>query len=207
MSTDKSITSPIEKEILKSTVDLSIDYAELSLDSVLDNEVVSEIPFVKSVVGLMKIGYSIKERHNLKKLLTFFKEFHKNTVPEKDLLNFKTKFETNEKYRRKVVETILIFNDRFITEEKSKILARLIKANIENNLSWEELTDLAIALESLHPKGFKELEKLSKKKWRIDGIHTAGEEILLGSGLVEAGGNLLVREMGRKLFNYGINQE
>mgnify|MGYP000039925225 FL=1 len=73
-STD--ITKLVTNEISTKTLDLGIDYSELALDEFLKNGVLKEIPFVKSVVSFYNIGNSIINRHNTKKILTFFKEFH-----------------------------------------------------------------------------------------------------------------------------------
>ena len=52
------------------------EYAEIGLDAVMEEGVLKDIPIVSTAIALYKIGNSIKERHNLKKLLIFINEIN-----------------------------------------------------------------------------------------------------------------------------------
>lgn len=66
-----SINDAFSKELIDSSLDLATDYSEIALDSILNNDLISEIPVVKSIVALGKVGISIKEMHFAKKVLFF----------------------------------------------------------------------------------------------------------------------------------------
>lgn len=51
--------------------DLATEYAELGLDAIIDSDTVSEIPFIKSVVGIARMGVEIRNRLFTRKLLDF----------------------------------------------------------------------------------------------------------------------------------------
>ena len=57
-------------------VDLGIDYSEMGLDSFINSETVREIPVVKTIASLIKVGLSIKEWHFARKFLKFLERFH-----------------------------------------------------------------------------------------------------------------------------------
>ncbi len=199
------IIKPVENEILNPAVDLTIDYAEIGLDSFLDDDAISEIPIVKSIVGVVKIGMSIKERYDLKKLLTFFKEFQSGEVSDENRAIFKEKFNTNKKYRTDVVETIVLLNERFLDLKKSKILANLMNAHINQQLSWIELNDISIVLDSIHPKSFAFLKEMADQNWSNQGRNLENEPLLFSCGIGHRhGSNFSISKMGQDLFNYGI---
>ena len=202
---DKSLFEPIETEILNPGVDLSVDYAEIGLDALIDNEVISEIPIVKSIIGITKIGLSIKERYNLKKLLVFFKEFEEGKVSGEKRNQFREKFNSNEKYRTKVVETILILNERFLDVTKSKILANLFNAHIEGNLNWNELNDIVMILDVIHPRAFGLLQEMSNQNWSNHNKRADDEPFVSACGIaLRFGSKFSITKMGQDLFNYGI---
>lgn len=210
--------SKLVDEFGKSLIDPSLDLVEMGIDTFIDNEVIKEIPFVNILVGVSKAGISIRDRYNAKKLLVFIKEFKSGSIDEKKLIKFKTKFEANESFRTKVVEQIMVFNDRFITEEKSKISANLLKAWIEKKISWEEFINLNISLDALHPGSFEYLNQWSQidfKRPKSDLESAVGfnddpqaEAVLISAGLAKVGSPFAqfvsILDSGRKLFEYGI---
>lgn len=200
ISTD--ITNLVTNEISVKTLDLAIDYSELALDEFLKDGILKEIPFVKSIVSFYNIGNSVIDRHKSKKILTFFKEFHSSEIEFEKLEKFKQKFSKNIDYQNQVVETIILLNERFLQTEKSKILAKLIISHIEEKISWNELTDLSIVLDNIHPKGFLFLDKMAKesnfaKKER----EQVGEALMIACGIGNRHGTLfMINELGMKFY-------
>lgn len=64
---EDNLTDSIEKEIFNTTTELAQDYAELALDTLTNESLLSEIPIVKSLVSFYKITSSIVDRRNVKK--------------------------------------------------------------------------------------------------------------------------------------------
>ncbi|MCF7569644.1 hypothetical protein L3X37_14955 [Sabulilitoribacter arenilitoris] len=183
---DKNLTNSFENEIFNTTSELSQDYAELALDSLTSESLLSEIPIVKSLVSFYKITSSIVDRHNVKKILVFLEEFHSKNIDENKLKEFKGKFKENPKHRNQVLETILLLNEKFIDTEKSKILANLFSAHVEDNLTWEEFIKMSFILTNLNPAGYKFLEKYVDKESSIrTKLHESieGEALLMACGI------------------------
>jgi len=203
-STD--ITKIVCNEINTKSLDLGIDYSELALDAFLKDSVLKEIPFVKSVVSFYNIGHSVIARHKTKKILTFFKEFHSCEIELDKFEKFKNKFNGDADYQNQVVETILLLNERFLQIEKSKILAKLIISHIEEKISWNELTDLSVVLDNIHPKGFLFLEKMSKENnWANHGRDQEGEALMIACGIGHRHGTLfMINDLGKKFYIYGL---
>ncbi|MCK8482284.1 hypothetical protein [Psychroserpens algicola] len=211
-----NLTDSIEKEIFNTTSELTQDYAELALDTLTSESLLSEIPIVKSLVSFYNITSSIVDRHNVKKILTFLDQFHSNKIDENKLVSFKQKFSENTKHRNQVLETILILNEKFIDIKKSKILANLFSAHIDGNLTWEEFLKISFILRNLNPAGYRFLEKsvLEKDIAQVNdrtkimmGMteYIEGEALLLACG---AGSKFeqrfLPTKTGIKLYEYGL---
>lgn len=202
---NNSLIKPVQKELLNPALDLAIDYAEISLDTFFDNELLSELPFIKSIVGVGKIGWTIKERHDLKKLLVFFKEFQSGNVLEKNKLDFQKKINSNKKYRTKVLETIVLLNERFLGIKKSRVLANLLNAHINKELSWDDLNDITIVLNSMHPKGFEFLNEMSELNWCYFYKVREAEPLMFSCGIgYRNGTKFSISELGQKMFYFGI---
>lgn len=211
-----SLTQSVSDEIVNTSVDLGIEYSELGLDDFLADGVLKEIPIIKTIYSVGKLGLSIKERFFVKKLLVFLKEFHSKTVDEEKVNDFKFQFDTNPKYRNQVTEHLIVFTDSFLNVEKSKIFANLFRAYIYGHFDWHHFTHLSTCLNAIHPKAFNFLEKLAEYDFKIpedpkdrqlvrDG---ESESLLYSCGIAyetsswSSGFN--VSQLGKDLFQYGL---
>lgn len=173
----KAILSAITETRGRLRVDLSVD-SELGINALLQDSILKEIPLMKSVVSFYNIANSVIDRHKVIKTPAFFQEFHRKEINQDKLDAFKVKFSKDGNYQDKVVETIILLNERFLQTEKSKILANLIKAHIEENITWQELQDISFVLDAIHPKGFVFLEKISKNLIGRIMVETKTENLL-----------------------------
>jgi hypothetical protein len=211
-----NLTETISNEIVNTSVDLSVDYSELFLDDFLADGILKEIPIIKSLYAVGKIGYSIKERFFVKKLFVFLQEYHNQNITHQKLNKFKAEFNSDEKYRNKVTEQIMVFTDSFLTVDKAKILAKLFKSYIDGNFDWDYFLHLSTCLNSIHPKTFPFLQQLSSHNFKIleepsqRGIPRDGENeaLLYSTGIAyessswSSGFN--VSQLGKDLYNFGI---
>ena len=209
------LIEPASNEIISTSIDLSVDYAELSLDSFLETGILKEIPFVKSIYSIYKLGVGIKEFHFTKKFMTFLREFHSQTIADEKLNEFKQKFRDDRKYREKITETLIIYNDAFLQVEKSRILAKLFSAYIEGKFDWDHFNHLSVCLNVANPKIFSFLDELSKNDFQVPENKPEGmvlkldmQAMVIASGLgytssVWSSGFKL-SDLGKDLYNFGL---
>jgi hypothetical protein len=204
----ENLTDSIEKEIFNVSSDLSKNYAEIALDALTQESLLSEIPVVKSLVSFYKITSSIVDRHNMKKVLTFLEEFHLKKISAEKLGKFKEKFKNDEKHRTHVLETILLLNERFIDVKKSRILANLFSAHIDEKLSWEEFIKMSFMLNILNPSGYLFLEKKVDKESKLGmgmGQMIEGEAILMACGIgTRFEDTFRLTKTGIALYEFGL---
>lgn len=65
------------KSICSDSLNLVSDITEASMDSILSDGLLKEIPIIGSVVNLIKVGLTIKDRLFFKKLIIFLREIEK----------------------------------------------------------------------------------------------------------------------------------
>ncbi|NAY92113.1 hypothetical protein GTQ34_09290 [Muricauda sp. JGD-17] len=181
----------IEKEIFETSLDLSLDFAEVGLDTILENDLIKEIPIVKTAVAFYSVGKELHKRHHIRNILTFLGEFHSGVISPEKLDKFKTKFEGNPKFRNKVLELIIVHNERFNKTIKAKIMGNLFRAYINGHYDYERLNHLLEILESITVRALKILEAMGNGgRWDYH-YHTRTEEWLENIGFKKSEFSLL----------------
>lgn|GEM_PF-1220839 len=196
-------------EIAQTTLDLSIDYSEAVLDEIIEDGILKEIPVIKTIASVITIGIKIRERHFTKKFFTFLREFHSKNISSKNLNSFREKFNNDKIYREKVTEHILLYNDKFLQIEKSKILANLFQAYVERCIDWDSFSDLSECLEKLQYKGLMYLIHLSEGGETTNSLTPKWKEYRkdrLESGLTDADLEVKKREYDSQFRNLTSNQ-
>lgn len=189
-------------------VDLATDYAEIGLETFLDNDLVKEIPVVKTIVGLIKGGLKIKEVAFVKKFILFLQQYHRSQISTNKKIEFLTRYNTDTKYRASVVEQLMILNDKFIRPRKSQILGNLFAAHINGQYDWETFIALSCCLEKLELTAIPLFEKLEKEKEPFHKDYAPADNyaaLLVASGLaIQWGTHLMVTPFGIYIYEFGI---
>jgi hypothetical protein len=200
-----SIQNIVKAGLETCTFDLIIDYSELSLDSFIDNEIIKEIPVVKSIVGITKGVWKIREMYFAKKLLTFLQQFHANKISEEKRKEFLKRFEDDANYREAVIEQILILNERFLDVEQSKILGNLFLAHVNGKLDWKRFLSTAFCLERLNLSATDFLKELVDFKTALPSHLNENSTFLVLSGAaLQWGVSVKITNFGLFLYHYGI---
>lgn len=130
------------------------EFVEVGLDSILEDGLLKDIPFISTAVSIYRIGKSIHERHHISKLAVFLNEINKNLSDEGQRQKYRHKFQENEKFRNQELEYVLILIDRYIGYDKPQMLAKLYLAYLDGLIRWEAFTEYAETLDRLMPSDF-----------------------------------------------------
>ncbi len=122
-------------------LDTSIDIAEISIDQLLDNEVVQQIPIVKTVAGIIQAGVNIQDRLFLKKILTFLQNI--DDIPEKERKKIIDKIDNSGKHRIKVGEKLLYIIDSCDDHIHAENVAKLFTAMLRGKVTYSQYIDAA----------------------------------------------------------------
>lgn len=113
---------------------------EVGLDSIFEDGLLKDVPLLSTAASLYKFGHSIKERHYMKKLAEFIWALNDGLVGATQVKVFKDRILHDQKKSKKELEYILILVDRYISNGKPTIIAKLYLSYLESRLSWEEFT-------------------------------------------------------------------
>lgn len=158
------ISNEIKKELLNPSIDLTEEYLELGIDSFLSEGIFKEIPIVKTLYSVYKIGNSIKDAHFVKKLMVFLKEFNSGAIEQDKLDRFKEKLNKDENYKKKTTEQMIILIDRYDYSFKAAMYGRLFIAYINEYYNWDTFQYLSSCTDNLFINDFRVLEILYKAK-------------------------------------------
>ncbi|KOP67212.1 hypothetical protein AMS62_19630 [Bacillus sp. FJAT-18019] len=168
MKNQLELRDSFTKSLFNESKDLNIDLSEVVIDNVLENDIVKEIPIVKSIVAATNMGLRIKERHFAKKSLVLLKQFWSSSIDEDKLNKFKSRLNIDSKYTAKVMEQLLIILDRYIEEEKAVIMGKLLASHVNDKLNEEEFFEYIIILDQLYVTDFKVLRMYYDKTKEIE---------------------------------------
>lgn len=205
----KNTSSEVGIALVSNNFDIAHDYAEIGLDSFVNDDILKEIPIVKTVVGIVKSGLKVKEIFFTKKILTFLKEFHSGKLPDEKFEKFQNEFNKDEKYRKKVLQEIMIFNDNFVQVEKSQVFANLFAAHLNEAFGWDDFVNLSYCLNQLNMFGTPLFDDMSKfKKPFYGSLYDDTKQLyplLNNSGMISIWGNHLdITVYGLFMYHYGI---
>lgn len=124
-------------ELVTKSSDIITDIAEMELDKILDDGIVKEIPVVKTIAAVCKIGLNIKDRYFAKKLIFFINDFRTGQLDIEKYNEFKTKME-DANFKKRVTENIIICLDRLDSTSKVKMISNLFISYINRKITWDE---------------------------------------------------------------------
>ena len=143
----KTLSLALNETLKAESVGCISELAEVGLDSVLEEGLLRNLPIVSTAVALYKIGGSIKDRHNLKKMIVFLNEINNGIIDEQKRQAYRQKFSSKDTFRNHEIEYLLVLIDRYINYDKPQMLAKLYLAYLDNKLKWDELTMYAEVLD------------------------------------------------------------
>ncbi len=137
---EKSLSIAFCDSLNEETIACVSELAEIGLDAIMDDALLKEVPILSTAIAIYKICGSLKERHNIKKLIAFLNEINKGIIDEQKRLEYQQKFKREERFRDQEIEYLLVLIDRYISYDKPKMLAKLFLAYLDGTILWEELT-------------------------------------------------------------------
>jgi|GEM_PF-5053074 len=137
----------MRKETANPIKEVIADCLEVVLDSNLDDSPLREIPALGSVLKLYNAGISIRDGIFYKKLVLFLENI--DSMGDEERLAFWSKYENDEKAKKKLGEQLIVYIDRYDAIDKPILLARAVNALQKGLISYIEMLDIAILITSI----------------------------------------------------------
>lgn len=146
-----------KKSFVDDLSDFTKELAETTLDSVIDNPILQNIPVVQGCIAFYKMGIGIRERHNIKKILQFLNSLSTISLEEKE--DFIKKL-NSENQSEEIFERVLVILDRLDEEEKASILGNLFKLYVYEIITKDKFLRLAAIVEKSYLSDLKAFYKI-----------------------------------------------
>lgn len=153
-------TEPQPTELLSSSFSASLkddvvgclsDIIEVGLDSISEDGIIKDTPFISTAISMYRIGHSIHDRHSLKKLAVFLDQINQGIQNESTRQRYIKKFQENKKFRDKELEFVLILIDRYVGYDKPQMLAKLFLSYLNEDITWTEFSVYAEIVDRFLP--------------------------------------------------------
>lgn len=211
------IVPEFKNSLIIDSSELIQDYAEIGIDSFFDNEIVKEIPIIKSIMSTKKIINNIAERNLLKNLVIFINELNSRNINKEKIEEHRKTLENPKEAEKELGRFLIILNQTY-DNEKSILHAKVYKAYINQSINWEELVEFTEIVNRIFIQDLNILKQLymknefvvsnfatdRKNMFRIDRLYSIGvvgysAKALYPGGGVENYANL--NELGSKFAN------
>lgn len=136
------IQSSFNKSLVGSALpDAAIDISETSIDALIDNKLLGEIPIVKTIVGLVQTGANIQDRLFLKKILSFLKNI--NNIPVEERRRVIDDINSSKKISVSVGEKLLYIIDSCDDHTHAENVAKLFSSMFEGKITYKQYLNAA----------------------------------------------------------------
>lgn len=128
----------VESLEVKELGSLTADYAELGLDSILDNGIVKDIPILRTAFSLVKIGLNVRDRIYVKKIYGFLSQVGQTTQEQRE------KFvRDNCQNVKRFEEAVLLILEQADRIEKTTLIGKIFKACILGKIRYSDAVTLS----------------------------------------------------------------
>ena len=165
--------------------DILIDLSEVGLDNIVDSELIKEVPVIKTVVSVYRIGHTLRERSYVRKLAIFLNEISNGTVDNEKKKVYLRRITKNKAIFQHELEYVLTILDRFISEDKSRLLGRLYVARINGKIDWTGFGQYSETIDRLLIGDFECLHRDIMENKNRSEFENSSLQRLQGLGLVK----------------------
>lgn len=143
-----------------SVMSLGGEYLELGIDAALDTGVLKDIPFVSTVVGIFNVAGTVKDQLLTSKLIRFLNQLSSISMEER--VEMIEKLNENDKFAGRAGSVLIEILDRMESEKKPELAAKCFAAYAKEEISFEELRRILLALERVPSFDIEKLVAFSK---------------------------------------------
>jgi hypothetical protein len=140
---EQSLAISFDNSLTEEVFSCVNEFVEIGIDSMMEDGLMKDIPFISTAVSIYKIGKSVRERQHIKKLAKFLREINRGATDEDKRKEYREKFMNSGQYRNQELEYIMILIDRYIDANKPALLAKLYLAYLDGTVNWNDFVTYA----------------------------------------------------------------
>ena len=181
--------------------DLVFEWAELGLDTLMDEGVLKDIPFFGSIVKICGASNTIRDKLFVRKVWDFLRACPNFTQAEKEAFA-QSHLNEPEKAQR-LGDAIVLILDKMDDLQKPEMLAKIFAAFVRGKIKLEDFRRLAAAIDI----GFLDDLKLfgSRTNWALDEMKALFPK-LVRTGLIDLEGPNVPGQGGMGRISYEVSE-
>ncbi len=192
-----NISLSLKNTLMKSDLtSVTIDLAELGLDSLINEAILKNIPILSTLVGVGKTVQTVRDQLFLKKIIYFISEV--GSIPQEERGKIINEIDQDEKVRIKVGEKLLYIIDKSEDHKSAEIIAKLFTGFLKREMSYDEFLKASVIINNIFIDDLLEFVK-TEKYWHSKAREVGG---LLNSGLYD----INIEEVEVEVRDYGTNE-
>lgn len=115
-------------------VELSKEYAELSIDALIESKTLESITFVSTVVGVYKVASSVRSQLFTEKIFRFLTHF--SDLPDAERIKMTERLNENDKFAGQAGARLIEIIDRMESESKPEVAAEFLKSFAREEINF-----------------------------------------------------------------------
>ena len=183
------------------SLELPAEILEFSIDQVIDEGILKDIPFVGWIAKGFSMCRSISDRMFHHKILRFLIALEK--TGEGDRESFRKKIKDDKSFKRKVGEHLLLLIDKIDAFEKASILARCFDHFLTGDIDYDYFVDLSHVIERTPLSDLKALSVHDNKRILFGSVGVAVACGILEFAIAEPETGEELPSLGTKISKHG----
>ncbi len=162
------------------------------------NEIVKKIPIVNIVLAAIHTIEGVHNKNLVKQTFAFLENFNNQQISAEKLQKYRKKFLNNDKKQKEELERVLLYLERNIEVEKSKLLTNFFVAYINEEINWDRFCEFATVIDRMYVSDLKTLYEMYKSDEDVKVVTYETHQIgrLIANGLLSNySGAVSVQEM------------
>ncbi|RJQ56799.1 MAG: hypothetical protein C4526_00825 [Nitrospiraceae bacterium] len=131
----------VDSIIESSSVELTAEITEFSIDKLLDDSLFKEIPWVGWIFKAKNIYTTLSDRILLSKIIRFLISL--DDIPEEKKKEFRTKLESDKKFKERAGSTLFVLIDKLDDLEKPRMLSKIFSYYLKGYISFSDFHKLS----------------------------------------------------------------
>lgn len=152
----------MKESILDNIESIALDGIETSIDTILENGIVENIPIANIALAIIKTGEMVYNKNLLKQTIEFIESLNKQEISKEKLNKYKQKFLKNKKKQKEELERVLLYLNQNIETEKSRLLAKFFASYINQEINWDRFCEFATVLNQIFINDLQTLYEVYK---------------------------------------------
>ena len=139
----------MDNNILDNIESISLDGIESLTDIILKNEIIEKVPIANIASTIIKTGEMIYNKNLFRQTVSFIESLNKQEISKEKVEKYKEKVFKNEKRESEEIERVLLYLNKNIDTEKSRLLAKFYASYVNQEINWNKFCEYATIINQI----------------------------------------------------------